>query len=37
MSQSGLDLGLTAKFIPSSGVTVDLAINPDFAQVKQIS
>jgi len=30
----GLDLGLTAKFIPSSGVTVDLAINPDFAQVE---
>lgn len=30
----GLDLGLTAKFIPSSAVTVDLAINPDFAQVE---
>ena len=30
----GLDLGLTAKFIPSSGVTVDLAVNPDFAQVE---
>ena len=29
-----LDLGLTAKFIPSSGVTVDLAVNPDFAQVE---
>ncbi len=30
----GLDLGLTAKFIPSSAITVDLAINPDFAQVE---
>ena len=30
----GLDLGLTAKFIPSSAVTLDLAINPDFAQVE---
>ncbi len=30
----GLDLGLTAKLIPSSAVTVDLAINPDFAQVE---
>jgi Domain of unknown function (DUF5916)/Carbohydrate family 9 binding domain-like len=30
----GLDFGLTAKFIPSSAVTVDLAINPDFAQVE---
>ena len=30
----GLDLGLTAKFIPSSAVTVDLAVNPDFAQVE---
>ncbi|HET9527552.1 MAG TPA: sugar-binding protein [Pyrinomonadaceae bacterium] len=30
----GLDLGLTARFIPSSAVTVDLAINPDFAQVE---
>jgi Carbohydrate family 9 binding domain-like/Domain of unknown function (DUF5916) len=30
----GVDLGLTAKFIPSSAVTVDLAINPDFAQVE---
>src|SRR5262249_13839386 len=30
----GLDLGLTAKFIPSSAMTVDLAINPDFAQVE---
>jgi hypothetical protein len=30
----GLDLGLTAKFIPSSSVTMDLAINPDFAQVE---
>jgi hypothetical protein len=29
-----VDLGLTAKFIPSSAVTVDLAINPDFAQVE---
>ena len=29
-----LDPGLTAKFIPSSGITVDLAINPDFAQVE---
>src|SRR5687768_11122175 len=29
-----LDLGLTAKFIPSSAVTIDLAINPDFAQVE---
>lgn len=29
-----LDLGLTAKFIPSSAMTVDLAINPDFAQVE---
>jgi uncharacterized protein DUF5916/cellulose/xylan binding protein with CBM9 domain len=28
------DLGLTAKFIPSPGMTVDLAINPDFAQVE---
>src|SRR6185369_6257960 len=28
------DPGLTAKFIPSSGMTVDLAINPDFAQVE---
>ena len=28
------DLGLTAKFIPSSAVTIDLAINPDFAQVE---
>jgi hypothetical protein len=30
----GLDLGLTARFIPSSAVTVDLAVNPDFAQVE---
>ena len=30
----GLELGLTAKFIPSSAVTVDLALNPDFAQVE---
>ena len=30
----GLDLGLTAKFIPSSAMTLDLAINPDFAQVE---
>src|SRR5215218_5155955 len=29
-----LELGLTAKFIPSSAVTVDLAVNPDFAQVE---
>ncbi len=29
-----LDPGLTAKFIPSSAITVDLAINPDFAQVE---
>src|SRR6185369_756205 len=29
-----LEAGLTAKFIPSSAVTVDLAINPDFAQVE---
>lgn len=28
------DLGLTAKFIPSSAVTIDLAVNPDFAQVE---
>jgi len=30
----GLDLGLTAKLIPSSSMTLDLAINPDFAQVE---
>src|SRR5215204_1447486 len=30
----GVDLGLTAKFIPSSAVTIDLAVNPDFAQVE---
>jgi hypothetical protein len=30
----GLDAGLTAKFIPSSAITLDLAINPDFAQVE---
>ena len=30
----GLDPGLTAKFIPSSALTLDLAINPDFAQVE---
>ena len=30
----GFDVGLTAKFIPSSAVTVDLAVNPDFAQVE---
>src|SRR5690349_20244405 len=30
----GVDPGLTAKFIPSSSVVVDLAINPDFAQVE---
>jgi hypothetical protein len=29
-----LELGLTAKFIPSPGMTIDLAINPDFAQVE---
>src|SRR4030095_3235823 len=29
-----LEAGLTAKFIPSSAVTVDLAVNPDFAQVE---
>lgn len=29
-----LDAGLTAKFIPSSTFTLDLAINPDFAQVE---
>jgi Domain of unknown function (DUF5916)/Carbohydrate family 9 binding domain-like len=28
------DPGLTAKFIPSSGMTIDLALNPDFAQVE---
>ena len=28
------ELGLTAKFIPSSAITIDLAINPDFAQVE---
>lgn len=28
------EIGLTAKFIPSSAITVDLAINPDFAQVE---
>lgn len=28
------DPGLTAKFIPSSAMTIDLAINPDFAQVE---
>jgi hypothetical protein len=28
------DPGLTAKFIPNSAMTVDLAINPDFAQVE---
>src|SRR6185369_13164444 len=30
----GMDPGLTAKLIPSSSMTVDLAINPDFAQVE---
>ena len=30
----GLEPGLTAKFIPSSAVTIDLAVNPDFAQVE---
>ncbi len=29
-----MEAGLTAKFIPSPGMTVDLAINPDFAQVE---
>jgi hypothetical protein len=29
-----LDPGLTAKFIPSPAITLDLAINPDFAQVE---
>jgi Domain of unknown function (DUF5916)/Carbohydrate family 9 binding domain-like len=29
-----LEPGLTAKFIPRSSLTVDLAINPDFAQVE---
>ncbi len=28
------DPGLTAKFIPSSAMTLDMAINPDFAQVE---
>ena len=28
------DAGLTAKFIPSPAITLDLAINPDFAQVE---
>lgn len=30
----GFDPGLTAKFIPSPAITLDLAINPDFAQVE---
>lgn len=30
----GFDPGLTAKLIPSPAMTVDLAINPDFAQVE---
>ena len=30
----GFDPGLTAKFIPSPAMTLDLAINPDFAQVE---
>jgi len=30
----GIDPGLTAKFIPSPAMTIDLAINPDFAQVE---
>ena len=30
----GFDPGLTAKFTPSSALTLDLAINPDFAQVE---
>ena len=29
-----IDPGLTAKFTPSSALTLDLAINPDFAQVE---
>ncbi len=29
-----LEPGLTAKFIPTSAVTIDFAINPDFAQVE---
>ncbi len=29
-----LDPGLTAKFTPSSALTLDLALNPDFAQVE---
>lgn len=28
------DIGLTAKFVPSPDFTIDLAINPDFAQVE---
>ena len=30
----GLDPGLTAKFMPSPALTLDLALNPDFAQVE---
>ena len=30
----GIDPGLTAKLIPSPAMTIDLAINPDFAQVE---
>jgi len=30
----GFDPGLTAKFIPSPAITIDLALNPDFAQVE---
>lgn len=30
----GIDPGLTARLIPSPAMTVDLAINPDFAQVE---
>src|SRR5690242_9146325 len=30
----GVDLGLTATFIPSSAMTIDFALNPDFAQVE---
>ena len=29
-----LEPGLTAKFTPNSGLTLDLALNPDFAQVE---
>jgi hypothetical protein len=30
----GVDPGLTAKFVMSSAATIDLAVNPDFAQVE---